>query len=151
MKLRILKSAIFSCTFLSCSTFASGYLLGNQLFQASGPYFHYSYLEHNQYAGACIGGANCGVNTSITIQYDQKVYLQKVSVYAHDFIGEKSKAHLQVWADGVLIGEQDVLRSGSELNFTVNTYVSNNITLKSVKEDHSPTGDETAVIRITTY
>jgi hypothetical protein len=71
-------------------------------------------------------------------------------VMAHDNVGSHWKAHLQLWADGWLIGELDVLKNQSELNFNVGRYV-NKLELKSVNQDHLSGGDETVVLRITTY
>lgn len=97
----------------------------------------------------CIGGEQCGRDNFIQLNYPQS-YVQKISIFAHDGISDVTKAHLQVFVNGVLIGEKDVLRDGSWLEFPVNRYVSS-IYLKSVRDTGASTGDETAIQNITSY
>ncbi len=97
----------------------------------------------------CIGGEQCGRANFIQINYPQS-YVQKISIFARDDIGSVTKAHLQVFVNGVLIGEKDVLRAGSWLEFPVNSYVST-IYLKSIRDTGASTGDETAIEKISSY
>lgn len=99
---------------------------------------------------ACIGGEICGKNSLVSVEYYSTTYVSALRVLAHDDVGQKSKAHLQLWADGQLIGEQDVLRAGSWLSFPVGRRV-NNLMLISVNENHAPNGDETVVEYLLTY
>ena len=82
--------------------------------------------------------------------YPAGTYLQKVTIYAHDNVGNKTDALLQLYIDGALIGELDVKKAGSNLEFPVNRYVQI-MQLKSINLNRGPGGDETVVTSIQSY
>jgi hypothetical protein len=98
----------------------------------------------------CIGGEICGKESTVSVIYYSTTYVAKMRVLADDNVGSKTKAHLQLYADGQLIGEQDVSRHGSWLEFNVGRRV-NSLMLKSVHESHAPNGDETEIAHIVTF
>jgi hypothetical protein len=93
----------------------------------------------------CIGGQLCGGTSNTIIVSTPSAFIRYVNVDAHDNIGDKHQALLEVYIDGVRVGSQDVLASGSRLYFPINLYGST-VTLRSVRADGS--SDETYVSRI---
>jgi len=92
----------------------------------------------------CVGGEICGRASSIVVNYPAGTYLQKVRVWAHDKVGDKTAAHLQLYVNGVFHSEQDVRQSGSWLEYTLGAYAQS-VTFKSIHEKNLPGGDESVV------
>jgi hypothetical protein len=90
----------------------------------------------------CIGGAICGGTNNTLIVSTPPAYIKYVNVKAHDDVGDKHSATLEIYVDGVFIASQDVLKAGSILYYPVNRNGST-ITLRSIRADGS--SDETHV------
>jgi hypothetical protein len=91
----------------------------------------------------CIGGQLCGGTANTINVIAPYGYINYVYVQAHDNIGDKAGANLEVYVDGVLVGRQDVKSAGSFLYFPVNMSGST-VTLRSLRADGHT--DETYVM-----
>lgn len=98
----------------------------------------------------CIGGARCGVDKAYTIDTGSTYFITKVIVEADDNVGDKTRAHLECYVDGVFAGELDVSKNGSSLAFKPNLS-GRRVELRSVREDHNPLGDETNLYYVAVY
>ena len=70
----------------------------------------------------CFGGDLCGGPGNVINVDMPRSYVRTISVQANDNVGDKHKATLFVFVDGVKIGAADVLQSGSVLTFNANRY-----------------------------
>ncbi|WP_331346524.1 hypothetical protein [Cellvibrio sp. UBA7661] len=136
--------------FIFCALLSSSVMASSYTHYSTSSYVHLNFTNGNPGSGLCIGGEICGKNDSLKIIYQPNRYISTVAVGAHDKVGDKFKAHLIVIADGVVVGEQDVLKDGSTLSFSVNRNVSV-LEFKSVHENHEPKGDETVIMDVVTY
>jgi hypothetical protein len=90
----------------------------------------------------CIGGALCGGAANTIIVSTPRTQINYVNVTANDNVGDKHKARLQVYVDGVLVGDQDVLQGGSVLYFPVHR---GGATITLMSTGPGSGGDETYV------
>lgn len=95
----------------------------------------------------CIGGQRCGRDTSYTLDVGSINLITYVVVSADDNVGDKTKAHLQCYVDGIFAGELDVSKAGGLLSFFPNL-VGRRVEFRSVSEDHNPNGDETRIFYV---
>jgi hypothetical protein len=144
-----MKKMLTSLIFLCASELAHA---ENFLIVAADSYFNRDYSTDSPPGGICFGGELCGKNDQVTVLYmsSSSNFLTNVNVRAHDHVGDKFKAHLQLWADGVLIGEKDVSKNGSWLNFQLDRNVFR-LEFRSVHERGAAGGDETVITWIQTY
>lgn len=137
---------IFAFALLSLSGMASAIN-----FFATGSYYQANYQNMDPtYGGICIGGDKCGVDNSLFIVYPNNTYLSLVEVYAHDDVGSKTKARLELLVDGVSVGIQDVKKEGASHRFYVNRSVKGYIELRSLGENDDKT-DETVIETLLTF
>jgi hypothetical protein len=125
-------------------------------FYSQSSYFQYNFIHSLPGSpgpvpgtGLCIGGSICGVNDYLKIIYPSS-YVSRVVIAAHDNVGDKYKAVLGMYVNGVLQGTQDVKKDGSSHTFYVNTYVSS-LEFRSFHESGASNGDETIIMNVTTY
>ncbi|MEI5909442.1 hypothetical protein WAK64_20650 [Bacillus spongiae] len=99
----------------------------------------------------CIGGTRCGGPSKYyQVNLQEQKYIERVTVYAHDNIGDWTKAHLEAYVDGQYIGALPVYKSGSFLTFNVGKYGSN-VRFYSVHESGHNNGDETQILTVDVY
>lgn len=129
--------------------------------QSSGPSFYKSFAFNNygqpiSPIGWCIGGEYCGGHARLTVNYVDNLflprweYIQKIVITAHDNVGDRHKARLRVFTNGLLVAEKDVLAGGSTLTYNINAHIYS-FYLESVREGLDEGGDETVITSITTY
>jgi hypothetical protein len=103
-------------------------------------------LPFNASPNECIGGEQCGgpANT-IDFFLQPGVMVVSITVDAHDDIGDRRNAVLDLLLDGVLIDSKDVKSAGSILVFPVNRPGGSKITFRSRHKNNDPGGDETHI------
>lgn len=119
----------------------------------------YSSRSGEFYQGICIGGDRCGQKNAIVIPIppNGSGYVSRVYVNAHDRIGRKHRAHLQLWEGNELIAEQDVKKDGSLHTFILNRPITDTLYLRSVHESwrqggkYLRAGDETMIEGVFVY
>ncbi|KJZ13751.1 MAG: hypothetical protein ACPGUE_16555 [Marinomonas sp.] len=137
---------IFAAIILTLSGIASAIN-----FFATSNYYQGNYQNMDPtYGGICIGGDICGLENTLFIVYPQNTYLSVAEVTAHDDVGSKTKARLQLWVDGVFQEDMDVKKAGSTLRFYINKTVKGNIEFRSVGESDGKT-DETVIESVLTF
>ena len=99
--------------------------------------------------GLCIGGASCGVNEYLYVQYPGS-YVSNVIVSAHDGIGDKTNALLELWVNGSYHSRQDVKAAGSSLIFNVYRPVYQ-LQFRSVQKNGHSGGDETMLLNLQSF
>lgn len=116
---------------------------------ASGSQFDYDFTHSGAAQGLCIGGAICGTTNYVYVQYPGS-YVSNVLVSAHDAVGDKTSAMLELWVNGVLRSRQDVKAAGSTLVFDVYQPVWQ-LQFRSVQKDGRSGGDETMLLNLQTF
>lgn len=99
--------------------------------------------------GLCIGGGYCGTTNYLYVQYPNS-FVSNVFVSAHDAVGDKTNALLELWVNGRYHSRQDVKAAGSTLVFDVYQYVYQ-LQFRSVQKDGNSGGDETMLLNLQTY
>lgn len=118
---------------------------------ATSAYYQGNYQNMDPtYGGICIGGDICGVENTLFIVYPPNTYVSVAEVTAHDDVGSKTKANLQLWIDGVFQKEMDVKKDGSNLRFYINKVIKSNIEFRSIGESDTQT-DETVIESVLTF
>jgi len=110
-----------------------------------------STLLYTDVPDICIGGDLChGDTAGYFVKFEEERYIERVSVYAHDLIGDVHQAKLELYVNGKLIDSLDVLKAGSTLDFHVNQ-MGSDVLLRSVHKDGASKGDETQIISVNIY
>jgi hypothetical protein len=99
--------------------------------------------------GLCIGGASCGTSEYLYVQYPGS-YVSNVIVSAHDGIGDKTNALLELWVNGYYHSRQDVKAAGSNLIFNVYRPVYQ-LQFRSVHKNGYSGGDETMLMNLQSF
>ncbi len=114
------------------------------------------------YKGFCIGGQICG-GTNRKLVYVRgfaSTNIRSIEVYAHDQVGDTTKANLILRVDGVDKGRLDVLKDGGFISWQAHLspsstdrnrgyfQVNDRIEIISVREDNVSGGDETVIQKI---
>jgi hypothetical protein len=117
---------------------------------ATTAYYSVLSLPWSANMNVCIGGQICGKSDTVTLDLPPSSYISYVHVYAHDNVGSNHGAHLNLYLDGVKMGELDVKSSGSTLVFPLYT-VGSRIVFLSTQADGSSAGDETVIQQIDVF
>lgn len=116
---------------------------------ASGSQYDHDFTANGATQGLCIGGAMCGTTNYVYVQYPGS-YVSNVLVTAHDNVGDKTGALLELWVNGALFSRQDVKAAGSTLIFDVYRPVWQ-LQFRSVQKDGRSGGDETMLLNLQTF
>ncbi|MDQ0416634.1 hypothetical protein J2Z48_000801 [Croceifilum oryzae] len=84
------------------------------------PLLNQKRLLYSETPNVCIGGLRCGIHNSYQATLSEPHYIERISVYAHDNIGDSTRADLLCYVDGVLVERVDVKAAGGLL--TCNAY-----------------------------
>ncbi len=131
------------------------------------PYFYWEGLDYHSApcptglcdapydGGICIGGQICGTTSSFNVNYNpaggqSMVYLNAIEVFAHDNVGDKTRARLVLYVNGIKWGSKDVKKDGSLLTYQISGNVGQ-IKLVSVHEDGYVGGEETVIMSYKSY
>jgi hypothetical protein len=128
-----------------CTTLAHASTIINA---PSSPYQH-DFTQGDPRTGLCIGGGQCGKYNYLYVQYPS-VWISTVLVTAHDAVGSKTNAKLELWVDGRFHSSVDVKAAGSTLTFNTFTYV-RQLQFRSVHKDGSSGGDETMILQVQSF
>ena len=131
--------------FLTSAFMLAAFSVNSVTFYAdNGPFFYQNFGD----GGICIGGDICGESERLTITYPS-VYITSLEVNADDNIGDKHRAELELYVDGVPFKKLDVKKDGSTLIFDLNRNVKSLRLMSVSKDEHK--SDETRIYTIYSY